>query len=288
MRTIESYCRDANLKQSVAFIGGEPKIVWRLNDLPRVTIIVVSRTVGGDTAEAAKSISLRPECEGAEVVCAAIDTARGSEDGLKLVSMPAGVDIVDQTNRLVSAAGGEVLVFLDAGVQLESSGWLREIVGPLLLPGVGLCGSHLIHHRSGAGHQIGIAFEDAGDAVPIRPRQLPAPFLEGWHSWLRNWSAVSGACFAIARQTWDEAGGFSATIGHSRPDIQLCLKLAEKGLRVVANPAAQVRQEGVAALETPLRAQDGEDRRLIRSAFPAGDPHVNPNLRLVDGVLVPR
>lgn len=288
VRTIASCCRDANLKQSVAFIDGNPKIVWRLNDLPRVTVVVVSRTMGEDTAEAAKAISRRPECEGAEVVCAAVDMPTQKMDGVTFVWMPAGVDIVGQTNRLVGAAGGEVLVFVDAVVRLESSEWLREIVGPLLLPGVGLCGCLLVDHRSDAVRQLGIAFDAAGDAVPVRPRQMKALFLEGWHCWLRNWSAASGACFAIQRKTWDEAGGFAAANGHSRPDIRLCLKLAERGLRVVINPAAQVRQDGAAALETPMRPQGNEDRRIIRGVFPQGDPYVNPNLHLVDGILVPR
>lgn len=288
VRAVESYCRSANLGQSTAFVDGKPKIAWRLQDLPSVTIILLSATIGEEAAEHANRISRRPECERVEVICPGAGTPTDTKDGVKIVWIPPGADIVGQAHRLVEAASGEVLVFVDADIRFETGDWLREIVGPLLLPGVGLCGCHLAHTRSGSVSNIGIAFDDQGNAADVRPRRGQAPFLPGWDSWLRNWSAASGACFAIQRKTWDEAGGFSATDGHSRPDIQLCLKLAKKGLRVVTNPAAQVRQAGSAALETPLRAQEEQDRQLIRRIFPHGDPHVNPNLRLVDGILVPR
>ncbi len=288
VRTVEAYCRSANLPQSAAFVDGFPKIVWRLNDLPSVTVIVLSRTFEVETVEKAKWIARRPECEAAEVICPVIDRPACSEDGVSFVSIPAGSDIADGANQLVDSATGEVLVFIDAGIQLEASDWLREIVGALMLPGVGLCGCHLAHHRSGAVRHIGIAFDDEGNASRVRPRRQRAWFLPHWDSWLRNWSATSGACFAIQRRTWDEVRGFSAPNGHSRPDIRLCLKLAEKGLRVVTNPAARVLQTATAALELPLRAQDEEDRRIVREVFPQGDPYINPNLRLNHGTLVPR
>ena len=100
--------------------------------------------------------------------------------------------------------------------------------------------------------------------------------------------AASGACFAIQRSTWEEVDGFSAPNGHSRPDIRLCLKLRERGLRVVISPAVGFRQTVSAALERPLWAQDEEDRRIVRGAFLQGDPYINPNLRLEGGFAVPR
>jgi cellulose synthase/poly-beta-1,6-N-acetylglucosamine synthase-like glycosyltransferase len=206
---------------------------------------------------------------------------------VKYVSAPTGADIVDQVHALVSAAAGEVLVFVDTSIHLESCNWLREIAGPLLLPGVGLSGCQLEHYPSGELSQIGIAFDSEGSASRVRARFAGAEFLHGWNYWLRNWSAASGACFAIQRSTWDEVGGFSAPNGHSRPDIRLCLKLAEKGLRVVTSPAVRLGQAGIAALERPLRVQEEEDRRIVRSILPHGDPCINPNLRLEDGIAVP-
>ena len=287
VRAVDSYCRSADIRQSTAFVDGDPKILWKLNNLPGVTVIVLSHPIGEDTADKARWISRRPECESVEVVCPMIDTRERSDDGVKFTWIPPGSDIVDQANRLVKSATGDVLVFVDAGIELDAGDWLREIVGPLFLPGVGLCGCRLAHRDDGAIRHIGIAFDDEGNPVPVRPRPR-AQFLLGWDTWLRNWSAASGACFAIRRQTWDEVGGFSGAQGHSRPDVRLCLKLAQKGLRVVTNPAARVRQADVAALELPLRTQDEQDRRIVRGIFPHGDPHINPNLRLSNGTLVPR
>lgn len=289
VRTVESYCRNANLRQTAAFIAGNPKIIWRLCDLPSVSIIVLRGAVGADeTAEKAKSISMRPECETAEVICQAIEGQAGPKDGVKFVALKAGSDVVDQANQLISASAGEVLVFIDGSIDLDASNWLREMVGPLLLPGVGLCGCHFSDYRNGLVRNIGLAFDAEGNASRVRPRYPQAHFLLGWDEWLRNWSAASGACFAIQRKTWDEVGGFAAPNSHSRPDIRLCLKLAERGLRVVTNPAARVRQSATAALELRLQIQDEEDQRIVRSVFPHGDTHINPNMHLKDGLLTPR
>lgn len=288
VHTVQSYCRRANLRQATSFIDGNPKILWRLCDLPSVSIIVVGGAAGDNAADKAKWISMRPECETAEVVCEAIEGCASSEDNLKFVSPQAAANLVDRVHQLVDAASGEVLAFVDAGILLDASTWLREMVGPLALPGVGLSGCHLSHYRSGIVRHIGIAFDAKGNGSSVRPRRPQALFQLGWDEWLRNWSAASGACFAIKRETWDEVGGLSAPNGHSRPDIRLCLKLAERGLRVVTNPAARMRQTATAALELPLQIQDEEDRRIVRDVFPYGDPHINPNLRLKDGVVVLR
>jgi hypothetical protein len=288
LRAVESYCRSASLQQATAFVHDKPKILWRLNELPSVTVIVLSSALGKETAERARRVSRRTECADAEVICPAIDTPAGLDDGVKFVAMASGADIVDQTNRLVSSSAGEILVFVDASIQLEAGNWMQEIVGPLLLPGVGLCGCHLAQDRSGEVRHVGIAFDDDGNAWPVRPTAAQAEFVLGWEKWLHNWSAASGACFAIRRSAWDDVGGLSSPNGHSRPDIRLCLKLAEKGMRVATSPAALVRQTGTAVLEIPVRTQGEEDRRIVRGVFPHGDPHINPNLSLDRGILVPR
>jgi cellulose synthase/poly-beta-1,6-N-acetylglucosamine synthase-like glycosyltransferase len=287
VRTVESYCRSVDLRHETAFVDGNPKIVWRLNELPSVTIIILSAAGTNDTAENARRISRRPECERVEIVCPAAGPDGGTEARVKFVPVRAGADILGQAEQLVDAATGEVLVFIDGHVELDGSDWLREVVGPLSLPGVGLCGVRLEDPRR-ARHKISIAFDREGNASAVHAEHAPMQFLPGWDVWLRNWSAVSGACFAIRRRTWDEVGGFAAPSGHSRPDIRLCLKLAEKGLRVVGNPAARVRQTALAALELPLRNQSEEDRRIVRAIFPQGDPHVSPHLCVRDGLLIPR
>lgn len=285
VRTVESYCRSANLPQSTAFLDGHPKIVWRLSELPSISVIVLSNSLEPDVAE---RIAQRPECEGTEVIHATYDTVADQESGVKYVPVSAGDDTVEQANQLVAASTGDVLVIVDAGVRLESSDWLRELVGPLSLPGVGMCGCHLVDHLTGEVTHVGLAFDDEGNASPVRLKGQQDGFLHGAAHWLRNWAASSGACFAVARTTWNEVHGFYAPHGHSRPDIRLCLNLAEKGLRIVTNPAARVRQSKAAALETPLHPQGEFDRQVVRTAFPHGDPHINTNLHLKDGLLIPR
>ena len=51
---------------------------------------------------------------------------------------------------------------------------------------------------------------------------------------------VSGACFAIPRVSWDEAGGFRAVLHVYCEDVDLSLRLRLRGERVAVVPAAVV------------------------------------------------
>jgi GT2 family glycosyltransferase len=44
-------------------------------------------------------------------------------------------------------------------------------------------------------------------------------------------STVTGACLAVQREKWDEAGGFDPTFAVAFNDVDFCLRLRERGYR---------------------------------------------------------
>jgi O-antigen biosynthesis protein len=163
--------------------------------------------------------------------------------------------------------------------------WLAEITGPLAIPGVGLTGARLLDAQTGLLRHCGLVIAKSGRVESIyagQPKNVNGP--AGLVSWYRNWTAVSGACFAIRREVWDEVGGFSGELAHARPDVALCLKVhRQTSWRIAYNPFAWLFQSREAALETPLADERPCDLSVY---FPNGDPHFNANLDCQDGRVV--
>ena len=92
----------------------------------------------------------------------------------------------------------------------------------------------------------------------------------GGPSWCRNWSAVSGACFAIRRAVFDQVGGFSENPRYPRLDIDLCLRVTvQHGWRIFYNSYAQFPQGAHTRLEQWVRERNPTPPATMRaSVFP--------------------
>ncbi len=282
VRAVQEYCSQLNIDLPVQLIDECPAIAWNSSKGPSVSIIVVAQTPGSDSVSVTESVARRPECERVEVLCSA-SQGQESATGVKLVAATDEEPLERQITRLAEAAQGDILVFLDESIELDESDWLRELTGPLQIPGVGLVGCHLIDPETGATGHGGLVFDDTGAVHCYRPIARQAEFTPEYHRWLRNWSAVSGACFAIRRDTWESVGGVEAPSQHSRLDVRLCLKLISQDLRIASTPKVKPRHKGFAAFERPTHANKAEDQSIVRSHFPSGDPYVNANLECVKG-----
>ena len=56
----------------------------------------------------------------------------------------------------------------------------------------------------------------------------------------RNYSAVSGACLLTRTALFREMGGFDETVGPRLADVDYCLRLGARGLRIVCVPRAEL------------------------------------------------
>lgn len=108
-------------------------------------------------------------------------------------------------------------------------------VGPKLL-----FGNDLIQH---AGMEIG----DTGGCNMIgilEPSVIAGRDNSGYRqafSAVRDVSALTGACIAMRRQVFDEVGGYDETLAVTYNDVDLCLKIAAKGYRIVYDGTVQIR-----------------------------------------------
>ena len=95
---------------------------------------------------------------------------------------------------------------------------------------------------------------------------------------IRNYSAVTGACMMVRKAVFEELGGFDEeNLPVAYNDIDLCLRLGEKGYRIVYTPYAVLYHD-----ESASRAHGPDpEADYMMKRWPdviENDPYYNPNL----------
>jgi GT2 family glycosyltransferase len=97
-------------------------------------------------------------------------------------------------------------------------------------------------------------------------------------------SAVTAACLLTRRRLFHEVGGFDGSHFTVRyHDVDYCLRLRARGLRVVQTPHAKLLQTGAAGgvfEPAERRERETRDLRAIWGDVLAADPYYNPLLSL--------
>jgi GT2 family glycosyltransferase len=122
-----------------------------------------------------------------------------------------------------------------------------------------------------------------GLAGHLFAHQFPGQWsMLGPAEWYRNCLAVTGACLALRRETFEQVGGFDEAFQLCGSDVDLCLKVHHSGLRNLVNPFARLIH-----LESATRSDNAipfNDYRVSYQHYlphlKAGDPYFNPNLSL--------
>ena len=192
-------------------------------------------------------------------------------------------------NSAARRATGELLLLLNNDIAVLQPGWLSELVGQVIQPGVGAAGAKLLYPDGRIQH--------AGVTTDLRgyPRHLlrfaegddPGPF--GLLSSARDVWGVTGACLAIRREVFFAVGGLNEAFPISYNDVDLCLRLTASGYRIVWTPWSVLEHRELASRppdHSPERraAAESELRRLQADwgAFVQSDASLHPSLELID------
>ena len=124
-------------------------------------------------------------------------------------------------NRLAESSHGEILCFLNCDTEVQP-GWLENLVKAFDDPEVGIAGSRLVR-PDGVLHHSGVLvnLENFAWALEISD-DLPS----------RDVDAVTGACFAIRRELFEQLGGFEEAFWCCYEDVDLCLRALQAGYRI--------------------------------------------------------
>lgn len=142
-------------------------------------------------------------------------------------------------NQGARSARGRCLIFLNNDV-IALKGWLEPLLTALETnTGVGVVGSKLIFPDETIQH-AGLVVGDF--PAPVSPFHI-------WHGKPRDYpeanvpracQAVTGACFGIRKNLFEELGGFDEGYTNGCEDVDLCFRVRERGFKVLYIPSSEL------------------------------------------------
>jgi GT2 family glycosyltransferase/glycosyltransferase involved in cell wall biosynthesis len=265
---------------------------------PLVSIIIPTRDRAALLKRCVESIRTRTDYHSFEIVV--IDNGSVEEESLRFLREGEenhAIRVVTDTgpfnfsrlnNRAASEARGEILLFLNNDTEVDEPGWLSEMVSHAARTEVGVVGARLWYPDGTLQHGgviLGLGGV-AGHAFPHIPRGHPGYFNRAMLQ--QNCSAVTGACMALRKSVFEKVGGFDEeNLGVTFNDIDFCLRVTERGYRVVWTPYANlIHHESASRGHQRTREEQAEFERAVDymqttwGAQLMRDPFYNPNLSL--------
>ncbi|WP_418610340.1 glycosyltransferase family 2 protein [Gluconobacter cerinus] len=228
------------------------------------------------------------------IVVSCDEFSQDHEDLLQNIKLPYKIlyhqhdfNYATVNNLASSQSESEILLFLNDDIEFHDSNWLPDMLTLLERANTGAVGALLLYPdntiqhagclvgmNGGVGH-IGVGLTkntDAGHGVITAQREV---------------SAVTGACMAIKKDVFFQAGKFDENLPLSFNDIALCLNLCEQGYTNYLTTRSHITHHESRSRgrdDTPYKYQSNRDYFLYaRSTYPRlreVDPYYNLNLSL--------
>jgi glycosyltransferase involved in cell wall biosynthesis len=184
---------------------------------------------------------------------------------------------------------GTHLCLLNSDTEVIAAGWLQALLGHSQREEVGAVGGRLYYPNDTIQH-AGLILGLGG--VAGCSHHGAARHAKGYH-WrphmIQNVSALTGACLMLSRTLYDEVGGLDEkNLPVAYNDVDLCLRLRERGLLNVYTPYCELyhaesatRGSDAAGSARERRArEEAYLRSRHRVALDAVDPYYSPNFSL--------
>lgn len=285
----------ASIGQSASFAPAlVPTLVANSQDLPLVSLLMPTggshRVVRGEDLElisnAIASVVAQSSYPNYEIIVV-LDSKSSEELGQRLARMSDRVRVVrDRRPFNYSAANnlgaenarGDVIVLLNDDTEVVSRDWLERIVAITRRDDVGAVGARLLYEDGRLQHGGVVSRHGGPDHLHHGHPGSTSGHL-GRLSGLCELLAVTGACLAVRRDRWDAIGGMNEDLPINYNDVDLCLRLGDRGWRTVFDGATVLLH-----LETSTRSHGTERWEQTKLQEEWGrllwdDPYDNPNLR---------
>ena len=207
---------------------------------------------------------------------------------VRVIKWEAGFNFSAINNFAVKYAKGDYLIFLNNDIEVITLSWIESMLGNVQRREVGAAGCKLIYPDNTVQHAgiiIGIG-GIAGHAFLNMPANRTGYLHRA--STQMDVSAVTAACMMMRKEVFEEIGGFEEKLTVAFNDVDLCLRIREKGYLIVYDAYVSMYH-----FESKTRgAEDTEEKarrfyseiEFMRSRWEKllkdGDPCYNPNLTL--------
>ena len=267
----------------------KPVFEMREAELPRNTGVLTSVIVCSRNAQLLDSCfaALRAKSDGAALELIAVaHMNQGPGEALLQVSARYGARVVlyseafhfgRMCNLGARDAKGEFLLFLNDDVTPLNQHWLHWMLAQAQRPKTGAVGA-LLYFPDGRIQHAGVMIGTPNGAGHPGRLSNGSP-LWPWLTITREVSAVTGACLLMPQPVFQEVDGFDEIFPVNYNDVDLCLRAARKGYRIVLEARAILEHAESATRTIGIRYAERQ-RFLDRwSSMPRrDDPYFNPNL----------
>jgi GT2 family glycosyltransferase len=166
-----------------------------------------------------------------------------SIEGIRTITNDSNEVFVNACNQAAATARGQYLLLLNNDTEV-TEGWLDAMLDPFSDHKTGIVGAKLVYPDGTLQEAGGIIWRDGtgcnfghGDD-PDLPQ----------YSYRRAVDYCSGACLMLARELWDQLGGFDTRYAPAYyEDTDLCFSARALNLNVIYQPAARVIHYGGAS-----------------------------------------
>ena len=269
-----------------AYSNGSCRLRRTILGSPRVTIIIPTRDSLDLLVQCLDSIEALTGYPDYEILI--VDNGSTSAETLLFLEQTRHRVLRDEgdfnysrlSNFAAREASGEYLLLLNNDTEVISPDWISAMVEQAQRPEVGAVGAKLIYpdyKLQHAGIVLGMPrlvshihrFASPDSTGYINPANV-----------IRDCGAVTGACMMIRRELYNSMGGLNEDLRIAFNDVDLCLRLREKGHLVVFTPFAILYHH-----ESATRAPgwDEAEASYMLSRWPwdfLSDPYSSPNLDL--------
>jgi glycosyltransferase involved in cell wall biosynthesis len=265
---------------------------------PLVSLIIPTRDKSSLLRQCVDGILSRTDYPAIEVIIVNNGSVeRETHEYLRAIQADLRVRVIDYdcefnysaiNNFAIRQAKGEVVGLINNDVVVINKDWLTELISHAVRPEVGAVGAMLYYPDDTVQH-AGIISGLGGIAGHgHRHFRRGDPGYFGRLVLTQNVSGVTGACLLTRREVFEECGGLDEdNLGVAFNDVDLCLKIRQRGYLIVWTPYAQLYH-----LESASRGTDVSPDKIERfkreittmqlrwGTLLLEDPYYNPNLSL--------
>lgn len=305
-KAVKSHLQRLNIPGEVMSSRAFPtifRIKYELKESPLVSIIIPNKDSSDILKTCVDSILSKSTYTNYEIIIVENNSVKSEtfdyynklaeNDKISIVKFTDSFNYSAINNFAVTHAKGKQLLFLNNDMEIIEPSWIEELLMYSQRPDVGAVGAKLYFKNNTVQHGgiiVGIGSDGVAGHSHYRVPKDNFGYM-GKMFYARNISAVTAACMMVKKDIFNEVEGFDEAFTVSYNDVDLCLKIREKGYVNIFNPYCELYH-----YESLSRGYDVTENKKKRFQLEVkmfkekwadflkkGDPYFNVNISKYDG-----
>ena len=271
---------------------GIRQVRWPLHSEPKVSIIIPTMGKLDLVKPCIESLLSVTGYKNFEVII--LDNGRGKypegieylrDKDFKVIECDEPFNWARLNNIGVRSASGELFLFLNDDIEIIDADWLEVLVREAIRPQIGAVGALLCYPNGALQHTGVLLVNYGGGGIHLLHKRMPSNAIyRHLHETTREVSANTGACLMVSRAKYEEINGFDEELSVVGNDVDLCLRLLDKGYRNLWTPYAKlIHHESISRKTSVPKENEKAMWQRWSKRFMAGDEYYNPNLSAEKG-----